>query len=237
MKKPFFQKTAILLLSSLATQFASAAISINSVTRSASHFHQIGTASTGIDDPGSVTILANTGTSSNTQGLFNANSINVNHMSYVSDSFISSSTTFDLSPPASWDEANHERKIVNMIVDFTVTIPQTYYLNYSDNAGPAVNYGYSDKHTFKIENSSGSVIYSKVNDNPTDNYAESITGELSAGDYTLTFTAKAYSDIWLGVADFAVNTSITFEPSPVPLPAAAWLFGSALIGLGLRKFH
>ena len=45
-------------------------------------------------------------------------------------------------------------------------------------------------------------------------------------DYILGF-----NDSWIGDADFDdFVVGINFAPTPVPLPAAAWLFGSALLG-------
>lgn len=52
---------------------------------------------------------------------------------------------------------------------------------------------------------------------------------------SFTFDNLIDSSIYLG-ADFDGVAIISYEfMSPVPVPAAAWLFGSALIGLGFLK--
>ncbi len=53
-----------------------------------------------------------------------------------------------------------------------------------------------------------------------------INGQKRTFDYILGF-----NDSWTGDADFDdFVVGINFAPTPVPLPAAAWLFGSALLG-------
>jgi hypothetical protein len=80
-----------------------------------------------------------------------------------------------------------------------------------------------------------------------------IDRDLSVGSYVLALSTSIlslseavngynsavnrYTDGWLNVSISSYNGTATFEnPSAVPVPAAAWLFGSALIGFaGMRK--
>jgi hypothetical protein len=76
-----------------------------------------------------------------------------------------------------------------------------------------------DVSTFTVTSNTG---FSASIDNLT-SYIFSL-GSLDAGDYTLTFQGES-AGVWGGIYDVTV--------SAVPLPAAAWLMGSALFGFAV----
>lgn len=63
-----------------------------------------------------------------------------------------------------------------------------------------------------------------------------VAGPDTSGGVTLQFNSTCGADANC-VADFSIdNVSISADVNPVPVPAAAWLFGSAVIGLaGLKR--
>jgi hypothetical protein len=110
------------------------------------------------------------------------------------------------------------------------------------NGGFSADYVYSN---FSLGNSSDQIVFSDS------------TGELLRLDYASGFVAAGQSAELLGLPMSAVNYGLTdsslmyglgdigtpgsagaYTPSPVPVPAAAWLFGSGLaglVGIGRRK--
>lgn len=69
---------------------------------------------------------------------------------------------------------------------------------------------------------------------PTEDDLIASGGTHEAGDYALNYIF--HIDVPDGISSFTIRQSPVAASSTVPIPAAAWLFGSALLGLfGLRK--
>jgi len=60
-------------------------------------------------------------------------------------------------------------------------------------------------------------------------HGESFLFDATPGEYKISLWADEEDDFHLDDVELHVTA---LEPSPVPLPAAAWLFGSGLLGLG-----
>ncbi len=67
------------------------------------------------------------------------------------------------------------------------------------------------------------------NNGPFDPATTTITGALNVSGGNI---ISRYSNIYLNTGDIGIGIeTLTFAPTAVPIPAAAWLFGSGLIGL------
>lgn len=71
-------------------------------------------------------------------------------------------------------------------------------------------------------------LHSQASTNSAD-ITETLTSYLAAGNYTIAASGVLHS----GLAATGLNGHLAFSYSPVPVPAAIWLFGSALAGMGL----
>jgi hypothetical protein len=120
-----------------------------------------------------------------------------------------------------WEDSHTPSTPVGSSISKTVAANSVISFMYKDNQGPSVTHGVpivlSDYATFAMLYTQSSPTAPKVYTN---------TNTWGMFDFIIGFNDSATVDA--DYDDFVVG--VKFAPSPVPLPAAAWLFGSALFG-------
>jgi len=120
----------------------------------------------------------------------------------------------------------------NLSVDFEVTTAQLFDLSGVVSSSYSIGYPYgnadvslrSQDGSFNI---SFSTPYYDGHTTPFD-----LSGTLFPNFYTLSANANTYADAYgVGAASGTADFTVDFRVSTVPIPAAAWLFGSGLLGL------
>lgn len=184
----------------------------------------------GLSDPEPIIIKDEKETFVNT-GLF-ISTLNSAQSSNVTETAINFNSLIDISQCQT--EFCSESIISTLLVDFTISQLENYKFDLHLNSDGDGFIGLNRFFLIQLTSSEGDELFKYSSQDPEFagefdvNFMTSLSGRLSPGSYTLDVTnSGSASVIESAIQDIESNLSFT----PVPLPAAVWLFGSAILGL------